>query len=135
MQTYFNCSNNSLQFGMAFRKGNIPKLMEYTRMDKSLLVQRGFRQFNNRQAKIMYYDVVFDSKTKSASVIDNFSNKTVSIFPANQRRTIGLDYGKSFPGRKLLAIIFNPQAFLPSNILLAGIKAHKLEKQKLLGKI
>ena len=125
MQTYFNCSNNSLQFGIAFRKGNIPKLMEYTGMDKSLLVQRGFRQFNNRQAKIMSYDVVFD----------NFSNKTVSIFPANQRRTIGLDYGRSFPGRKLLAIIFNPQAFLPSNILLAGIKAHKLEKQKLLGKL
>lgn len=128
----FYCSKTSPQFGMAFRipdtKG-IEKLNNYARLATSEVRQRGMEQFIKEQGKLKFFDTSYDPKFDTMYVIDNRTNEKIESFIQTPAITGYSDFDATrYPGRKMLAIMFNPKKFLPLNMLQAGERAKELEK-------
>jgi len=132
-----NGNAQSPNFGMAFRK---PKCVALTHLTESIkgskTKQRGLEQFVNEQKKLKHYDIEYKKvdgfDSPRAIIINNETNEAVSFYSLPEHLT-GLDeYDKlRYPGRKLIAKLFNPKKLLPKSLYLAGEEAKKLEQAKI----
>jgi hypothetical protein len=97
------------------------------------VVRRGFKQFKTEQNKLTRYDSIFDWSAKATQVVERETGKVMETFPESPEGLTGLDHFGvvKFPGRRLLARLFNPKRFLPYNMILAGEKAKALEQKAL----
>lgn len=139
-----NCPKPQPQFGMAFRvpdSKELEKLNKYARLSTSEIRQRGMEQFIKEQSKLKHFDISYEPNFDAMAVIDNRTNKVVESFIQTPVSTGYNNFDViKYPGRKMIAIMFNPKKFLPLNMLQAGEKAKELENALLaaesdLGKI
>ncbi len=137
MQVNLNCNQSKPQFGMAFRRPSSANMNAFTETVignageyKAQILRKGLRQFDAEQAKLNRYDVRFNALENSLEVIENATEKVVDRYIHFKHQT-GLDFfgDMRYPGRKLLARIFNPKKLLPKEFYLAGEKAKQLETQ------
>ena len=127
----------SPNFGMAFRKPTGKALKSLTEaVEGSKVKQRGLKQFIKEQKNLKYYDVDYVAYKDGRIVSRIINNNKGSVERAYEYIPgyTGLDaYGEqSYPGRKLIAKIFNPKKLLPRSLYFAGEEAKKLEQKKLM---
>lgn len=136
-----NSKSNTQNFGMAF----VPKyandtmsallkgteeIRDYLGLMRSHANVSGYRQLKKQLAKTKYYDLVFDTQTKTAQVVNKATKEVVRSYEKSPNRITGLEHFGivRYPGRVLFAEIFNPRKFLPYNINLAYDDIQALEK-------
>lgn len=124
-------------FGMAYRKQatkeGAQKFLEYAGLTNSKVKQRGFKQFVKEQAGLKRFDVEFvhdDYLCGGMKIINNKTNEVVDTIYTNPEITGVYHFGMiNYPGKKLIARLFNPKQFLPQSMLEAGKAAQKLEQE------
>ncbi len=135
MQLNLNCNQSRPQFGMAFRRPSTSEMGVFTdtvignaKGYSAQILRKGLRQFDAEQSKLTKFDTRFNAKNKSMEIIDNATGNVVEKYDHFEYQT-GLDmFGEiQYPGKKLLASIFNPKKLLPREFQLAGEQAKKLE--------
>ena len=130
-----NGNVQSPNFGMAFRKPSGEALTSLTKsIQGSKAKERGLKQFIKEQDKLKHYDIVYkqyDDGMKVAGIIEKATGTHVAGIEQVGHQT-GLDvHGAiNYPGRKLIAKLFNPKKLLPKSLYLAGEQAKILEKAK-----
>ena len=133
MQINLDCNCPKPQFGMAFRKPqgkDLGKLSDYVGMEKEIN-RKGFAQYVNQLKNNKRFDVDYVADGNTARVIDSNTEEVIDSFHGSKDIT-GLEHfgTVSYPGKSLLARIFDPKQFLPYNLLLAGEKAKQLEAKE-----
>jgi len=134
MISRIDCNKPNPQFG-AFKieppYQSSKKFVKYTGMANSRLIQRGYKQVVRMLKDFKHYDVVFNAENNNVSVVKKGFNRVVEVFSESPSGITGLNHFGvfTFPGRKILAGIFQPRKFLPYNINLGVERATVLEKE------
>lgn len=123
MQVNYKNNQQTPQFRMAFRRPNTDIIP-----NASDLVKKGLKQFELEQKGLKFFDTRYNLHDKSVDVIDIRTGLPTHTYKYTDSVT-GLDIkGEiNYPGKKLIAKLFNPKRFLPQNLYLAGEKAKDLD--------
>ena len=126
-----NCNQNTPSFGMSvkFSFKSAGPFLDYVGMDNEL-IRRAVNQYIKKQDAYNLFHSSFNPKTKAMEVIESATGKVVDTFEKSPKGETGLEYPgcKKYPFKKTLAKIFDPEKFLPYNLLLAAKRVEQLEK-------
>lgn len=92
------------------------------------IISRGLKQYKNNSAMLKKHDIVYNWMHNTISVINQKTGEIIRTFRNYGNPYIDRLDAKKYLGRKLWAMIFNPQEFLPHGFISALEKANALEK-------
>ena len=103
-------------------------MLRYCLHGKSRIINRGLKQYKNNSAKLERHDIVYNWMHNTVSVINKKNGEIMRTFHNCGNPHIDRLDAKKYLGRKLWAMIFKPQEFLPHGFISALEKANALEK-------